>query len=49
MNILKEVKFDDNGLIPVIAQDNITEKVLMMAYMNKNALEDIRYRICTLL
>jgi len=39
VNILKEVKFDDNGLIPVIAQDCITEKVLMMAYMNKNALE----------
>ncbi|MCX7923680.1 MAG: bifunctional phosphoribosyl-AMP cyclohydrolase/phosphoribosyl-ATP diphosphatase HisIE [Clostridia bacterium] len=37
--ILKELKFDDKGLVPVIAQDYKTNEVLMMAYMNKEALE----------
>lgn len=37
--ILNEVKFDEKGLIPVIVQDFKTDKVLMMAYMNKEALE----------
>lgn len=37
--ILKEIKFDDNGLIPVIAQDYKTNKVVMLAYMNKEALK----------
>ena len=32
-------KFDDNGLIPVIAQDSKTGAVLMFAYMNREALE----------
>ena len=31
-------KFDENGLIPAIAQDAKTGKVLMMAYMNRQAL-----------
>lgn len=33
------LKFQDNGLIPAIAQDAETGEVLMMAYMNKQALE----------
>jgi len=30
---------DSNGLIPAIIQDNSTNKVLMLAYMNKDAFE----------
>ena len=32
-------KFDDNGLIPAIAQDAKTGEVLMFAYMNREALD----------
>jgi len=32
-------KFDDNGLIPAIAQDARTGQILMVAYMNREALE----------
>ena len=32
-------KFDENGLMPAIAQDAKTGKVLMMAYMNREALD----------
>ena len=32
-------KFDDNGLITAIAQDNQTGQILMAAYMNRQALE----------
>ena len=32
-------KFDDNGLIPVIAQDSKTGQVLMFAFMNAQAIE----------
>jgi len=32
-------KFDDNGLITAIAQDANTNEVLMVAYMNKEALD----------
>ncbi len=31
-------QFDENGLIPVIAQDVKTGQVLMVAYMNQEAL-----------
>lgn len=31
-------KFDSNGLIPVIAQDHLSKEILMVAYMNKEAL-----------
>jgi phosphoribosyl-AMP cyclohydrolase/phosphoribosyl-ATP pyrophosphohydrolase/phosphoribosyl-AMP cyclohydrolase len=34
-----ELKFDEKGLIPVIAQDYKTGEVLMMAYMNKESLQ----------
>lgn len=32
-------KFDENGLIPAIAQDARTGQILMVAYMNRQALE----------
>lgn len=35
--ILKELKFDDKGLIPVVTQDCRTDEVLMVAYMNEEA------------
>ena len=33
------LKFDDRGLIPAIAQDAATGEVLMVAWMNREALE----------
>jgi len=39
MNILNEIKFDDKGLVPAIAQDYKTGEVLMMAYMDREAVE----------
>lgn len=35
---LDEVHFDENGLIPAIAQDASSGRVLMMAWMNREAL-----------
>ena len=37
-DILNLVKFDSKGLVPCIVQDINTDKVLMVAYMNKKAL-----------
>lgn len=37
--ILKKLKFDQNGLIPAIAQDAKTNEVLMMAWMNEESLK----------
>jgi phosphoribosyl-AMP cyclohydrolase len=34
-----EIKFDSNGLIPVIVQDSKTKDVLMMAWMNAESLQ----------
>jgi len=36
--LLKEVKYNEQGLIPVIAQDHETNEVLMMAWMNEESL-----------
>jgi phosphoribosyl-AMP cyclohydrolase len=36
---LDEIKWDENGLVPVIAQDYKTGKVLMFAWMNREALQ----------
>lgn len=33
------LKFDDKGLIPVVAQDSKTKEVLMVAYMNEEAFD----------
>lgn len=35
---LKELKFDENGLIPAIVQDHYTKEVLTLAYMNAESL-----------
>lgn len=37
--IIKKLKFDQNGLIPAIAQDVNTSEVLMMAWMNEESLK----------
>lgn len=39
MSYLDELKWDSNGLIPAIAQDHQTGRILMMAWMNREALE----------
>ncbi|MEW6165303.1 MAG: phosphoribosyl-AMP cyclohydrolase [Pseudomonadota bacterium] len=36
---LNEVKWDEQGLVPAIAQDARTGEVLMFAWMNREALE----------
>lgn len=38
-DILRELKFDEKGLIPVVTKDFKNGEVLMLAYMNKEALE----------
>jgi phosphoribosyl-AMP cyclohydrolase len=38
VNWLDEINWDVNGLVPVIAQDYKTGKVLMFAWMNREAL-----------
>ena len=37
MKIVQELKFDEKGLIPAIIQDAETGEVLMVAYMNEEA------------
>ncbi len=37
---LTEVKFDDQGLIPAIAQDHESGRILMVAWMNREALQE---------
>lgn len=37
--LIKDLKFDEKGLIPVIVQDYKTGQVLMHAYMNEEALK----------
>jgi phosphoribosyl-AMP cyclohydrolase len=39
VNWLDEINWDENGLVPVIAQDYKTGKVLMFAWMNREALQ----------
>ena len=39
MNWLDKINWDANGLVPVIAQEHATGKVLMFAWMNKEALQ----------
>ncbi|HPH15348.1 MAG TPA: phosphoribosyl-AMP cyclohydrolase, partial [Burkholderiaceae bacterium] len=39
MNWLNEVRWDDKGLIPVIAQEVGSNDVLMFAWMNREALQ----------
>nr|WP_198949189.1 bifunctional phosphoribosyl-AMP cyclohydrolase/phosphoribosyl-ATP diphosphatase HisIE [Lottiidibacillus patelloidae] len=37
-NILERITFDDQGLVPAIVQDVKTKEVLMLAYMNNEAI-----------
>lgn len=38
--ILAQIAFDAQGLVPAIAQDHETGDVLMMAWMNRDAVEE---------
>ena len=37
--MLEELKFDAAGLIPAVVQDHATDQVLMVAWMNREAVE----------
>ena len=39
MHWLDRIKYDDKGLVPVIAQEQSTGDVLMFAWMNREALQ----------
>ncbi len=43
---LDEVKFDERGLVPVIAQDAQSGAVLMLAWANREALEEAARTHC---
>lgn len=36
---LEEIKWDENGLVPAIAQDEKTGRILMFAWMNRESLQ----------
>ena len=38
MNALDKIQFNDKGLVPVVTQDFSSNEILMMAWMNKEAL-----------
>ncbi len=40
MKVLDELKYDSDGLIPAIIQEQGTGRVLMMAWMNKDSLAE---------
>ena len=40
LDFLDTLKYDEDGLIPCVAQDAETGEVLMVAYMNKDSLRD---------
>ena len=40
VNWLAEVKWNDQGLVPAIAQDAETGEILMLAWMNRDALAE---------
>lgn len=40
MNWLDTVKWDAHGLVPAIAQDAASQEILMVAWMNRDALEE---------
>jgi phosphoribosyl-AMP cyclohydrolase len=39
-DILDELSFNDNGLVPVVTQDAVSREVLMLAWMNKKSIRD---------
>ena len=38
MSAIETIQFNETGMVPAIAQDHITGEILMMAWMNKEAL-----------
>ena len=42
-NILEKVKYNHHGLVPAIAQDVESGRVLMMAWMNEESLKPVSY------
>ena len=38
MSAIETIQFNDTGMVPAIAQDHISGEILMMAWMNKEAL-----------
>ncbi|MBU5257323.1 bifunctional phosphoribosyl-AMP cyclohydrolase/phosphoribosyl-ATP diphosphatase HisIE [Tissierella praeacuta] len=38
-NVIEEIRFDNNGLVPAVVQDIKTKDVLMLAYMSKESIE----------
>ena len=38
MSDIETIQFNETGMIPAIAQDHISGEILMMAWMNKEAL-----------
>lgn len=40
MKFLDEIKFDDRGLVPAIIQDYQNGEILMLAYMNRESLQE---------
>jgi phosphoribosyl-AMP cyclohydrolase len=39
-NLIDAVKFNEQGLVPAVAQDAATGEVLMVAYMNRDSLAE---------
>jgi len=39
LNVIEEIRFDNNGLVPAVVQDIKTKDVLMLAYMSKESIE----------
>ena len=39
MSFIDELKFDKNGLIPAVVQESASNRVLMVAYMNRESLQ----------
>jgi phosphoribosyl-AMP cyclohydrolase len=37
--LLSTIKFNDKGLIPAVVQDSVSKQVLMVAWMDQNALK----------
>ncbi len=38
-DFIKDLKFDDKGLIPAVAQDYVSGEILMLAYMNEESIK----------
>ena len=38
-DFIKELKFDEKGLIPAVAQDAVSGEILMLAYMNEESIK----------